>query len=164
MSAEVDDDDAAAPPPPSTALSAEPPAKEVSIKSVSHINSYDPAAQPRLPGWEPPSDVTASPAELLAKLGDGVQEHKDVAGFARNPKLVKEDVGALKSRLEVLRSGLDDAGRLGQAEALKAEANKQFAAARWQAALVGYVAGLWFLRRGAAAGCPMVVATGLATP
>ena len=144
----------------STALSAEPPPKPSSVSQVTHMNSYS-ADDKHLPGWSPSESLTESPCSLLHKLGEGELQHKSVEGFVRNPKLVKEDILAQKKQLELLRNGLDPAGLLTNAEELKAEANKHFGLQRWRTALVGYLGGLWFLRRGAPP-CPQLVACGLA--
>eukprot|EP00966_Prymnesium_polylepis_P137784 3184428-Prymnesium_polylepis.1 len=119
------------------------------VQAVTHINSYEKDA-PQLEG-------AASPAELLAKLDTG--KPKDVNGFVRNPKLVREDAAKLKRELEYLRETLDGASRVAQAEELKAGANAWFSKGHWRGALVGYLTGVWFLRRGS--DCPRLVSHAL---
>lgn len=137
------------------------PDRPAGITQCTHINSYNPETDPTLPGWTAPNDLSVPPATLLAKLGDGSAGHEEMSGFARNPKLVKEDIAATAARLEASRDELGEPERLLCAESLKAEANTQFAAGRWCVAVVGYVAGLFFLRRGRSP-CPPLVSSALA--
>lgn len=60
--------------------------------------------------------------------------------------------------LEAVRRGMDVPSRLVKAAECKQEANVSFAAKQWQQALVGYTAGIWFLKRGEQR-CPRVLAS-----
>lgn len=124
------------------------------VSSVSHINSYA--------DEDPGPDAKEAPdlIELLSKLAvaEGKEAEK-VSGFVRNPKLIKEEAVALQRQLDRMRVSLDGAARVAQAEALKAAANTQFSAGKSRAALIGYLAGIWFLRPGP--NCPMLVAHAL---
>ena len=74
-----------------------------------------------------------------------------------DPKLVKGEEKEMQKQLERFRNELDGAARLEQAEQMKAAANAQFSAGKWGVAVVGYLAGIWFLRRGRPP-CPTLVA------
>lgn len=60
--------------------------------------------------------------------------------------------------LEEMRSGMDAAARFAKAEECKAQANEHFGNGKWKVSMVGYVAGIFFLKRGAPP-CPMLVAS-----
>ena len=51
--------------------------------------------------------------------------------------------------LEEVRQGMDAAERLEKAEETKAQANDHFKKEKWKVSMVGYLAAIWFLKRGA---------------
>ena len=123
------------------------------IVQVSHFNHVD----------EQPADAQpVAPAEPLAALAAAEARLGAKKYFVRNPKLVKDDAVAFQRNLEWGRNVLDGGARVAQAEQWKAEANNLFAAGKSHAALMGYLVGIWHLRRGRPA-CPMVIAHAVAT-
>eukprot|EP00908_Phaeocystis_cordata_P000491 Transcript_10531.p1 GENE.Transcript_10531~~Transcript_10531.p1 ORF type:complete len:313 (-),score=99.40 Transcript_10531:60-914(-) len=62
-----------------------------------------------------------------------------------------------KQCLEKLRTGLDITARKAKAAESKAEANELFAAGDSRSAVISYLAGIWFLKRGAELPCPAVI-------
>ena len=116
------------------------------VNSVTHINSYTPDAS---------TPATVAPVALLEQLGEEAEEKPDT-GFVKNPKIVKDEAVAMRRELEHLRDTLDGPRRVAQAEELKAVANRHFSAGKWRAALVGYLAGIWLVRR--SSDCPLLVA------
>ena len=71
-------------------------------------------------------------------------------------RLVEQAAG-----LRQMRRDLAPAARLAKATELKSDANSHFAQQKWRTSLVGYVGGIWFLKRGDPP-CPEVVASGSA--
>jgi tetratricopeptide (TPR) repeat protein len=66
-------------------------------------------------------------------------------------------MAALEQRaFESVRRGLDFSARLTKAGECKEEGNSHFAKQEWRAALVSYLAGIWFLQRGESP-CPKVL-------
>ena len=62
-----------------------------------------------------------------------------------------------KKCLESMRDGLDKVARHAKAAEHKIEANELFADGDSRSAVISYLAGIWFLKRGAALSCPEVV-------
>ena len=123
------------------------------IRSVTHLNSY--------------SDAMTHATELcipkcFAKLVAGDDTNKEIKGFARNPEIVKEERDKMQATLEHARSALDEPGRIIVAEEVKTQANPQFSKGNTRVALVGYLLGVWSLRRGSSS-CPSLVAHCLAS-
>ncbi|KAL1526670.1 hypothetical protein AB1Y20_015374 [Prymnesium parvum] len=123
------------------------------VLSASHINSYACEASAE-------EIASLSLAELLSSVGSADRE-KPMKGFVRNPKLVKGEALEMQRKLDQLHHSLDAPGRMAQADAMKAGANQHFSQGSWNAALVGYLAGIWLLRRGSS--CPIVVAHAFAS-
>eukprot|EP00327_Prymnesium_parvum_P028452 CAMPEP_0195583068 /NCGR_PEP_ID=MMETSP0814-20130614/23437_1 /TAXON_ID=97485 /ORGANISM="Prymnesium parvum, Strain Texoma1" /LENGTH=302 /DNA_ID=CAMNT_0040720805 /DNA_START=209 /DNA_END=1117 /DNA_ORIENTATION=+ len=61
--------------------------------------------------------------------------------------------------LEEMRREMSSESRLSRAEELKCDANQHFSKQQWRKSLVGYVAGIWFLKQGDPP-CPEIVASG----
>ena len=59
--------------------------------------------------------------------------------------------------LQQMRDGMDATARLAKAEGCKTQANDSFGQGSWKISMVGYIAAIWFLKRGSPT-CPAVVA------
>ena len=125
------------------------------IHQVSHINSYTTDAP----------DVSA--AALYAKLaaGDKMNEATTMggdSGFMRNPALIKQEAEAMMTNLVAARDASDSSSRYDETERIKATANAAFKAGHTRIALLGYILGIWQLRRSRTA-CPGFVSHVLAS-
>ena len=97
---------------------------------------------------------------LLAKYNaSAVTSSSDIHTQQPDESTVTSDqVLEERGRLEGMRRGLSIDERLKRAETFKAQANVQFGAAAWKTAVVGYLAGIWMIKRGEAP-CPVLVAS-----
>ena len=108
--------------------------------------------------------ATASDERLLSLLSkwstSSLSEESDT-----NTKMLHLDqteAPRQQDGLRALRKSLDTAGRAAKADEYKALANAQFKQGHWRIALVGYLAGVWMLRRDTAdPPCPKLLANHL---
>ena len=122
------------------------------IHQVTHINHMpidDPNAQP------------VDPSDPLASLATAEERIDKKRYFVRNPKLLKEAAEKFKLQLERGRNALDRDARVKQAEYWKTASNVLFSDGKSHAALIGYIVGIWYLRRWGPP-CPMAVAHAVA--
>ena len=119
------------------------------IQQVTHINSSADSVGPPL-----------DPVNLLAGLASA-ENREAPSFFERNPKLITEEAEKLQAEAQRGYNGLDDAGRLEQASMWKVASNALIAKDKPHAALLGYLAALWYLRRPSS--FPMCVAHALSS-
>ncbi len=77
------------------------------------------------------------------------------------PNAPNEDpagVAAQREGLEEMRRGMTPAERLAKADECKRQANEHFGNGKWRVSMVGYVAGIFFLKHGEPR-CPLLVAS-----
>ena len=96
-------------------------------------------------------DGTTDHAGLEAALQTDIQAMKNAGGAM--------DISVLERRgFESVRKQMDAQARLAKGVECKSEANSHFAGKEWMQALVGYIAGIWFLQRGDPP-CPTIIAS-----
>ena len=87
-----------------------------------------------------------------AKLGGTIPAAK-----APTPDPNEQRRQQTRCALQQMRDGMDAAARLTKAEACKTQANESFGQGSWKISMVGYIASIWFLKRGSPP-CPTMVA------
>lgn len=106
------------------------------VHQVTHINSD---AQGEAPPLEP--------AQQLAILAHAEVRDKPHY-FKRNPEIIKREAMKMQTRVDQGYNGLDAEGRWAQAMQWKIGANAVLQKGRPQAALIGYLTGVYYLRAG----------------
>ena len=96
--------------------------------------------------------VANTPGARIVRPGDELPPQPP--GPQEDPEAVRQQ----RSGLEDMRRGMDAAARLDKAEECKAQANEHFKNGKWKVSVVGYVAGIWFLKAGSPP-CPRLVAS-----
>jgi hypothetical protein len=94
--------------------------------------------------------VANNPGVRIMRPGDELPPQPP--GPQEDPAEVREQ----RSGLEEMRRGMDAAARLDKAEECKSQANEHFKNGKWKVSMVGYVAGIWFLKAGSPP-CPRIV-------
>ena len=77
------------------------------------------------------------------------------------PQEDPNEVRKYRHGLEEARRNMSAAERLEKAEETKQQANAHFGDAKWRVSVVGYLAGIWFLKKGSPP-CPRLVASEMA--
>ena len=116
------------------------------------------------------ADVAAH-SQSIATMQWTVQDKDGNTDHAGLESVLQNDIEALKVAggtmdireverrgFESVRKQMDSEARLAKGVECKSEANNHFAGKDWMQALIGYVAGIWFLQRGDPP-CPAVIAS-----
>lgn len=104
-------------------------------------------------------DGPAQPEELSRPLTEDEKSEQHVIPAADARDAIRS--GQVKQQQEGLadaRHNLSGEERFAQATQAKTEANQHYARGGWRVALVGYLAGIWFLKRGDPP-CPQLMAS-----
>ena len=89
-----------------------------------------------------------APGSRLIKPGEVIPPQQE------DPKEVREHLEGLA----MARRDMDMTERIAKAEETKAQANAHFGSGKWKVSMVGYLAAIWFLKRGSPK-CPTMVAS-----
>lgn len=125
-----------------------------------HGRPYNMAVDDDDDDGKPRSELDNKLEDIMAKLPPGAKIVRPGDPVPQQPSTSEDPNETRQQRdgLEEMRRSLNASERLAKAEECKVQANEHFAHGKWRVSMVGYVAGIFFLKHGEPR-CPWIVAS-----